>query len=122
MIDVRQAKRWLEQRDAERHDRLEKRWAEARDDAERLIRHIVANYRPHRVWQWGSVLRKERFSDISDIDIAVEGLQSAEDYFRLLGECQAMTTYALDMVEIERIEPAFADLIRTQGVLRHERQ
>ncbi|MBI3987955.1 MAG: hypothetical protein HY343_13610 [Lentisphaerae bacterium] len=122
MIAVRQAKRWLEQRDAERHVRLEKRWTEARDDAERLIRHIVENYRPRRVWQWGSVLRKERFSDISDIDIAVEGLPSVEDYFRLLGECQAMTTYAIDVVEIERIEPAFADLIRAQGVLRHERQ
>ena len=35
---------------------------------------IVERFAPSRVWQWGSLLDRYSFSEISDIDIAIEGL------------------------------------------------
>ena len=55
------------------------------------------------------------FTEMSDIDIAVEGILAAEDYFRMLGEAAAMTDFPLDLVQMEKIEPIFADQIRATG-------
>lgn len=120
-VDVKAARETLERRERERKKRLLRRWETADADARKIIAHIVKHFRPARVWQWGSVLRKERFSEISDIDIAVEGLDSAEAFLRLLGECQAMTEFDLDVIELEKIEPGFAELIKSQGKLVYER-
>jgi len=42
---------------------------------------------------------------MSDIDIAVAGLATVEDFFALLADAMAMTTFPLDIVELERVEP-----------------
>jgi len=39
---------------------------------------IVREYKPLRIYQWGSLLEDRHFSEISDIDIAVEGITDAE--------------------------------------------
>jgi hypothetical protein len=36
---------------------------------------IARNHPRVRVWQWGSLLDRSRFSEISDIDIAIEGFE-----------------------------------------------
>lgn len=120
-VDAKKARASLDQRADERRCYLDSLWKKASDDADSIIAYIIKQYNPLRVWQWGSVLRKEHFSEISDIDVAVEKLGSAEDFFRLVGECQDMTDFDLDIVELDKIEPAFADLIKSQGKLRYER-
>ena len=50
-------------------------------------------YRPLRVYQWGSLLHPEHFSEISDIDIALEGLSSPEEYFAILGDVMNMSSF-----------------------------
>lgn len=64
-------------------------WARAASDSRAIIDMIAREYRPSRVYQWGSLLRPERFRDYSDIDIAVEGVADAGTFFRMLGAARA---------------------------------
>jgi len=45
-----------------------------------------------RIWQWGSLLDRRRFSEISDIDIAVEGVPDTATFFELYGKAMSLTT------------------------------
>ena len=97
------------------------RWTVAAADAERIIVMIVQKYRPDAVYQWGSVLRPERFTELSDIDIAVEGMSGAR-FFAMLGEAEDLTRLPLDIVELEHIEPEFRELIVRYGRRVYERR
>jgi predicted nucleotidyltransferase len=96
-------------------------WEQACADADRIIAHLVAAYHPRRVYQWGSVLHPERFTALSDIDIAVEGIGSAERWFALYGEVMRMTSFPLDLLELEHVEPAYRAHIMQHGRIVHER-
>lgn len=61
------------------------------------------------------------FHEWSDIDFALEGLDNAEGLFRLLEECENVTRFPVHLVEMERIEPEYAESIRTTGRLVYER-
>ncbi len=76
---------------------------------------IRRKYKQRAIYQWGSVLDRRQFSEISDIDIAIEGSLSAESFFSLFGEADAMTGFALDIVELDKIHPACARGIRARG-------
>jgi predicted nucleotidyltransferase len=95
---------------------------EAQEDAERILSHIAAVYDPLRIWQWGSLVRTERFSEISDIDIAVEGLRGPEEWSAIVGDAMRMTRFSLDIIELEKVDAETADLIRGYGRLVHERR
>lgn len=95
--------------------RNEARWRQAVADAEAIIAMIKTDYQPVAIYQWGSVLNKEQFSNISDIDIAVQGLTSAEQFFELIGKAETLTRLPLDIVEMEHVEPEYAHLIKTYG-------
>ncbi len=99
-------------------------WQQAVIDAERIIDFIVKEFNPFAVYQWGSVLNANAFSDISDIDIAVEGLDSAETFFALVDRAERMTDFPLDIVLMELVQPEYANLIRTHGrcVFMHGKQ
>ena len=82
---------------------------------------IIEQYNPKRVWQWGSVIHRSRFSSRSDIDIAIEGLADAHAIFEIYEKAEKLTDFTLDIVEMEKIEPEFAELIRKRGVLVYGR-
>jgi predicted nucleotidyltransferase len=90
-------------------------WRRAANDAKRIISVIADEFAPAAIYQWGSILDAEAFTDISDIDIAVEGLGSAEAFFALVARAEKMTDFPLDIVEMENVEPEYARLIRTHG-------
>jgi len=96
--------------------------AQAVHDFQAIVEMIVRQFNPNRVYQWGSVLRPERFRSYSDIDIAVEGITQPEAYFALLGKAQAMTGFPVDIVQLEKLEPEFAEGIRREGKVVYERQ
>lgn len=113
---------FLRRKAAAQQQRNEALWRQASQDAEAIIRMIIERFSPKAVYQWGSVLDGRQFSDISDIDIAVEGLESAERYFAMLGEAERLTRFPLDLVEIEHVEPEYAGLIRKHGRCVYQRQ
>ena len=106
------------EREAKRRDlRLQK---QAVADAGVIVAMIARDYHPRRIYQWGSLLRPGAFRTYSDIDIAVEGIADPERFFALLGQAQAATRFPLDIVQMEKIAPEYADDIRRNGRLVYE--
>ena len=77
---------------------------------------------PRRIYQWGSLLDRKRFSDISDLDIAVEGLNGPAEFFLVLGIAMNATALPVDIVEREKVPTDVAERIRERGALVHERR
>lgn len=96
-------------------------WCKAKADADAIIAHIANNHDPTRIWQWGSVLRPDKFNEISDIDIALEGITEPVEFFAILGEAEAMTSFSIDILQLECIMPEFAEIIRSKGKIVYER-
>jgi predicted nucleotidyltransferase len=120
-IDIQAASRaWL-RRQADRQARIEQRWRTAQRDVARILAMIVERYRPLRVYQWGSLLDRSRFSEISDVDLAVEGVTDPRAFFALLEEADRLTGLPVDIVQLETIHPLHAESIRKKGRLVHER-
>ena len=120
-IHLERARRRLLERSQERRKRLEGLRRQAAQDAEAIAVMIAARYKPVRIYQWGSVLRPGGFQEYSDVDIAVEGVSDAAVFFRMLEDAQAMTRMSLDLVQLEKIEPEYAEEIRQHGRVVYER-
>ena len=103
--------RLRDQRKAALADRL----LRARADFDSIVDHIWLHYRVERIWQWGSLLHERHFSEHSDIDIALEGVASAADYFAIIADAEARTELPVHMVELDKLHPAFTETIRKQG-------
>ena len=121
MIDLQAARRFLNERERNRQEVLDISFKQATMDFQAIVHRIEEGYRPMRIYQWGSLTDRGRFSEISDIDIAVEGIDSAERFFALLKDCERLTQFPLDIVQIERIEPEYAALVREKGRIVYER-
>lgn len=122
VVTVSAIRGFLDRKTALRRQRNEALWKQASQDAAAIIRMIIDMFNPKTIYQWGSVLDGRQFSEISDIDIAVEGLGSAERYFSMLGEAERLTRFPLDLVEMEHVEPEYAELIRKHGRCVYVRQ
>ncbi len=110
---------FLRRREAARQRELDARFRTAWADFDRIVAMIAGEFAPRRIWQWGSLLRRRHFSKRSDLDIAVEGLGPPERLFRLHARAEELTRLPLHIVELERIRPEYAHLIRTAGRLVH---
>ena len=74
-----------------------------------------------RAYVFGSVLRPGAMHAGSDIDIALEGRLSAEEYFALWRALESeMSEWTVDLVELDR-DVRFADCVREHGALIYER-
>ena len=103
--------------------RLRESLTRAQRDARRIIEHIAETYRPLRIHQWGSLVHTERFSEISDIDIALEGLAHDEVTLSAIwNDAEAITEFPVDIVALERVEAGRAHLIRRFGRVVWERK
>ena len=60
------------------------------------------------------------FRSYSDIDVAVEGITDARTFFQILGEAERMTRFPLDLVQIEKVAPEYAEEIRQYGKVMYE--
>ncbi|MDA3941166.1 MAG: nucleotidyltransferase domain-containing protein [Spirochaetia bacterium] len=94
----------------------------AAKEAEDIILLIQNNFSVKRIYQWGSLLSPEQFDENSDIDIAVEGLDSVEDFFKMYGTALEKTTFSLDLVEMEKIDVLNRKSIIKNGKLIYEKQ
>lgn len=73
---------------------------------------------PSRVIQWGSVLEPAHFSEMSDIDLAIEGVGSVA-FLDLLRVAEEYTSFPLDVVRWENLEPEFQRIILMKGKVRY---
>jgi predicted nucleotidyltransferase len=121
-VPARQARAFVDRREAARQAALDQRFVRAQRDARAIISLIVSAYRPRRIFQWGSLLDRRRFWEQSDIDIAVEGVTEPEQFFRMLAEADGLTDFPLDLVPLENVEPEFNELITRNGRLVYEQR
>ena len=66
-IDLEQVRMFLARKEERRRRELDDRFARARSDFEKIVRHITAAYNPLRIYQWGSLIERRHFSEVSDI-------------------------------------------------------
>lgn len=121
-FDVAAAKQAHQRRETVHRARLLELASEAQRDFSRIKEMLVQRYCPRRIYQWGSLLQPERFGDISDIDVAVEGLDDPLAGLHALDDACQLTRFPVDLVEMERIHPAHARTIREEGRLVYERE
>ena len=119
--DIEEARENLKKRRAKAAAEREKLFVRATADCEAIIGLITDRFNPKRVYQWGSLLHKELFTDYSDIDIALEGMGSIEDVMELERIAESMTEFPLHIVEMEKINPAHAEIIKSKGRVVYER-
>ena len=112
---------FLSDREQRRRARIDERYAQATRDARAIVAEIAAQVNPRRIYQWGSLLDRKRFSEISDLDIAVEGLTGPAEFFRILGIAMNGTALPVDVIELEKVPGHVAERIRKRGALVHER-
>lgn len=120
-IDLNAVRGFLRNKELVRSRLLDERFVQASSDFNLISGMIIENFRPLRIYQWGSLLDRERFSEISDIDIAVEGLNGPQEYFSLLESALPLTNFPLDIVEIEKVGNDNARYIREYGRIVYER-
>lgn len=120
-IDISKVKEFLKNREKKKRTELLELHARAKNDAKEIISMIIQKYNPVRIWQWGSVIEPELFREYSDIDIGIEGITNAETFFKLLGDAMELTDFSLDIVQMEKIEPQFAEIIKMKGKIVYER-
>ena len=120
-IDLDKARAFLQAKADRRQARLDALFDRATREAGAIIAQIVCDVNPYRIYQWGSLLERRRFTEISDIDIAVEGLRGPEEYFRTVGIALEGATLPVDVVELEKVPSDVAEYIRQRGRIVHER-
>ena len=121
-VDLDRVRAFLADKERRRRLAVDVRYARATRDARAIVSEIAAQVNPRRIYQWGSLLNRDRFSEISDLDIAVEGLNGPAEFFRILGIAMNGTTLPVDIVELEKVPADVAERIRKQGALVHERR
>ncbi len=99
-----------QQQQAAYHARLAQ---QARIAATGMADHLRQQYGVKRIILFGSLVRGD-FAAGSDIDLAVEGLLKA-DFFRALGELNAMTHFWVDLKPLEDLEPRFRERVLSTG-------
>ena len=120
-IDMDKVRAFVASKARERKEALDERFDRATRDFDSIVERIVNELTPTRVYQWGSLLDRNRFTEISDIDVAVEGLRSSKEFFEALGIAIDGTSLPVDVVELERVPADVADRIRRKGRLVYER-
>lgn len=93
----------------------------ARRDCERIVQAVVREYAPVRIHQWGSLVDGRHFSKMSDIDLALEGITDPPTLSAIRAVSERLTRFAVDIVAIEHVHPAYADHIRRRGRVVYER-
>jgi len=121
-FDIDSVKKFLQEKHQKRQNKLHKLFLQAWIDFEKITKLIIEKYNPEKIYQWGSLLNEKYFSEISDIDIALQGIKSSEEFFKILGDSILLTNFPLHIIEVEKIEKIYASDIIQKGRLVYERK
>jgi len=113
MITAHDLAQTLRVRSAKRHAQAEVRVAGMRERFPEAKRILVERYHADRVVLFGS-LATGRYSERSDVDLAVEGMPSAS-YFRALADLMTLFGGPVDLVRVEEAAPSLRAHIDEEG-------
>ncbi|MCF6334906.1 MAG: nucleotidyltransferase domain-containing protein [Spirochaetales bacterium] len=120
-FDFGAAKAFIKQKSERKKSNSFDLYKKAKKESEDIIAVIKNNFSVKRIYQWGSLLAPDQFDENSDIDIAIEGLESVEEFFKLYGLALDKTTFPLDLIEMEKIDKLNRRSIIQNGKLMYER-
>ena len=121
-VDVTSCRATLRARREREHADRERRRLAARQAVCAAARAVMPRFLSvRRAYLFGSVVRPGGMRSTSDVDLAVEGDLTAEDYFALWRELErAAGEWPLDLVELGR-DRHFSVRVREKGELVYER-
>ena len=119
-INISRVAENMRRQDRERTERRHALHAEAQRQLDAAVE--VAKRFPavKRVRTWGSILRPERFTESSDLDLAVEGVSSPEEWGRLERALLDTVTLPLDLVRWEELMEPHRESITERGTILYE--
>ncbi len=120
-INIEEARIFQHKKHAKQLNEYKLLQKKATKDFNLIVKMIIEKYNPKRIYQWGSLLQKDSFTDFSDIDIAIEGINDANVFFNLLADAENLTDYPLDIIEIEKIHILHKNMVLEKGKLIYER-
>lgn len=119
-IDLSRAAARILEEDRQRSRERAERYARARAELDRALELIRAHPEVRRVRVWGSLLRPDRFTELSDIDICVEGVTSHEVWSMIERELLDAVSLPLDLVRWETLMEQHRESIRARGEVVYE--
>lgn len=120
-FDIEAAREHFRKRISEKAERRRELWLKAKVEAEQAVQLLIDRYKPSRIIQWGSVLKPEYFTEASDIDIAVEGIDDVEVWSDIERDLISITSFPLDLVRFDRLHPEHQSQILASGKVVYER-
>ena len=120
MVFIKKTNHFLIEKEKKRQKILDERFKQAWQDFNTIVKQLINHYQPKRIIQWGSLLDRNQFTEMSDIDIAIEGILSAEIMFQIYGDIMKLSDFDVDIVQLEKIEPEFAEIIKEKGKVIYE--
>ena len=99
------------QEQRQKEQRQQQGWQIARQAAVLLKEH----FHVQRVWLFGSMVTLHRIHPNSDIDLAVQGLNS-EQYLAAVIALLDLSEFSIDLVQIEYAQPSLRETIEQQGL------
>jgi predicted nucleotidyltransferase len=119
-IDIaRAAKRIIREEKLIREQR-HARYLKARSEFEAAVEAAKAFPTVQRIITWGSILRPERFTERSDIDICVQGIDDPREWSRLERALLDLVTLPLDLVRWEELMEPHRESILARGEVVYE--
>ncbi|MFP4329105.1 MAG: hypothetical protein ACOC45_02520 [Alkalispirochaetaceae bacterium] len=104
-----------ERRRREAQDAAQKRLvSKAQRIANQVIKHILTDYEPKEIYQAGSLVDSARFTEISDIDIAVRGL-SPEEIEEIEEWAEEKSSFPVDLIDLDRAEDVHVTSVESEG-------
>ena len=83
------------------------------DEIWKAIQHLTQRYQWDEIYLFGSITKPERFSQRSDIDIGIKGLNKYQHY-RFISDLSGLLEREIDVVRLE--DCPFAEAIVKRGV------
>lgn len=118
---VKSAAQYFLNRDKKREEKNRKRHGLAVRQLDKAVAVIIDRFSPVRIWTWGSILREERFNEMSDIDLAVEGITDFRVWSELEKTALSFFDMPLDLVRWEDLLPEHRESIQARGKIIYEK-
>ncbi|WP_124977414.1 nucleotidyltransferase family protein [Aphanothece sacrum] len=104
---------YWQKRQQEQQLRHQKIAQKARENLVPIIDYLIQNFKIKRIILFGSLV-KGNFCESSDIDLAVEGIPSAQ-YFQVLAKVNFMSDRAIDLKPLESLDTHFLNRVLQTG-------
>lgn len=120
-VDVATSRAYLQERQRQRYQKREASRQQAVQMARAAARSVLPAFpQVRKAYLFGSMLRPGAVRRDSDIDLAIEGRLSPEDYFTLWRELErAIPGYVVEVVELGQ-DLRFAEQVRQTGEVIYE--